>query len=106
LNRTRADLTDRMIKILENIEKEASHSQVLQPAHLLLACLLEKTGTLGEIYLKCNFQEAYLRKIFEENDRETNQRTRSDFFNVEITEDVVSVMGIAFNYMERYNQNF
>lgn len=56
--------TNRMLNILREAENEASQSEVkvVHPIHLLLACLAEKGGALGEIYLKTDIDFSYLRR--------------------------------------------
>jgi len=93
-----------MLRILENAEIEAQLSKlkILQPAHLLIACLNEKTGVLGEISLKSTLDKTSLKAIIE--DYPNQYTTNSDFFNVRVTEDVIKVMEVAINYMKRFNQ--
>lgn len=92
---------------MRNAEKEASFSKlkVLQPAHLLIACLNEKTGVLGEISLKSTLEKTSLRALIEDiNDTSTQDTISSVFFNVGVTEDVKKVLEIAISYMKSYNQ--
>lgn len=101
------NFTNRMLRVMRNAKNEAefSKNKVLKPAHLLIACLKEKTGVLGEISLKCNLEIASLRALIEEMDDTTNQNlTSSAFFNVTVTEEVIKVFEVAISYMERYNQ--
>ncbi|WP_164669512.1 GNAT family N-acetyltransferase [Virgibacillus doumboii] len=107
MDKANVSIADRLVKIFKDAEKEAKISkyQVLQPAHLLLASIKQKTGALGEINLKCTLQETTLREIIENGKSNTKHRAISyDLFNMAVTEDVVNVMEVAFNYMERYNQ--
>src|SRR5690625_271305 len=96
-----------MLRILKNAETEfeLSKSKVLKPEHLLLACLHEKTGVLGEIYLKCDIEITSLRALVKDRENTTNQNTtNSMFFNVTISTEVIKVFEVAIRYMKRYNQ--
>jgi len=93
-----------MLRILRNAENVAQFSKlkVLLPAHLLIACLNEKTGVLGEISLKITLDKTSLKAMMEDT---SNQHTiNSVFFNVRVTKEVINVMEVAINYMKRYNQ--
>jgi ATP-dependent Clp protease ATP-binding subunit ClpA len=63
LDNSNVNFTNRLLRVLKNAENEAelSKSKVLKPVHILIACLYEKTGVLGEISLKCTFE---IRNIF------------------------------------------
>lgn len=106
LNQTDFQLTSRMTTILKNAKKEAqmSKSKVLMPGHLLLACLQEKTGALGEIALQCSLEESSLRSILDSYDITNRRISWSPFLNIDITEDVKSVLEAAHSLMRRYNQ--
>lgn len=107
MDKANIHLTDRALKILRNAEREAqlSKTRVLQPGHLLLACLNEKTGALRDIYIKCDFEETSIRKKIDSLEVQINQQiTNSQFFNIAVTEDIVNVMEVACNYMKGYNQ--
>lgn len=100
-------VTNRMLSIMTNAENEAELSKykVLQPVHLLIACLGEKGGALGEISLKCTLKVASLRGLVEELCADINQNTaKCKFFNVPVTEEVLTVLEVAFRYMKRYMQ--
>lgn len=78
---------------------------MLKPVHLLIACLKEKTGVIGEIYLKSTLDVSSLRVQIEEMDDSIDQKlTSSSLFNVPVTEEVKKVFEVAISYMERYNQ--
>lgn len=93
-----------MLRVLSNAENEAQLSKlkVLQPAHLLIACLNEKTGVLGEISLKITLDKNSLKDMME--DISNQHTTNSVFFNVRVTKEVIKVLEVAINYMKRYNQ--
>ena len=57
------NFTNRMLSILRDAENEAHFQklEVLQPIHLLIACLNEKTGVLGEISLKIDLDKTTLK---------------------------------------------
>ncbi|MFY0521126.1 GNAT family N-acetyltransferase [Lysinibacillus sp. UGB7] len=100
-------VTNRMLSIMTRAEKEAELSKykMLQPVHLLIACLDEKGGALGEISLKCTLEVASLRILADELCKDSNQNTaKCNFFNVPVTEEVLTVLEVAFRYMKRYKQ--
>ncbi|MGE7952691.1 GNAT family N-acetyltransferase [Lysinibacillus xylanilyticus] len=107
MNSSTIKLTNRMLRIKKNAEKEASSSQhnMLLPIHFLLACLKEKEGVLGEIVLKCTIDGASLRdRANEFSLKSDKQVTSHHLFNVPITKDVVTVLEQATSYMQNYNQ--
>ena len=93
-----------MLRILKYAENEAKLSKlkILQPGYLLIACLNEKTGALGEISLKGTLDITSLKEELEKIP--VKNTTNSVFFNVRVTKDVVRVMEVAITYMKRYNQ--
>ncbi|WHY78087.1 GNAT family N-acetyltransferase [Neobacillus sp. WH10] len=97
-------LTDRMLRIINNAESETAHanSRVLTPVHLLIACLQEKTGALGEIRLRCNIDLDRLRADFKE--KVDVQQEKNPIFTIPISIEVHKVMEAAICYMNRYNQ--
>jgi GNAT superfamily N-acetyltransferase len=101
------NLTDRLQRIIFIAENEMklTQSEVLTPLHLFIACLLERTGVLGEIFLKGDFDIDYLREVAKETKRSSNvQAATRSFFNVPITKDVEEVAKTAIGYMNHYNQ--
>ncbi|MFJ8099688.1 Clp protease N-terminal domain-containing protein [Lysinibacillus sp. NPDC096212] len=107
MNSSNIKLTNRMLRIFKNAEKEATSSQhkVLQPIHFLLASLKEKEGVLGEIVLKCTIDEASIRNLVNElNTKSDKKVTSHTLFNVPITNDVLTVLEQATCYMQNYNQ--
>lgn len=99
--------TDRMVRIMRNAENEASFSKskVLNPLHLLIACLSEKTGVLGEISLRSTIDIAALRNLIH-NDSSNQYMTSSVLFNAAVTAEVIKVFEAAMRYMKGYNQIF
>jgi len=93
-----------MLRIWKKAENyaESSRVKVLQPLHLLTACLDEKTGVLGEISLKITLDKSLLKDVME--DTSIQHQTCSVFFNVQVTEEVKSILEVAINYMKKYNQ--
>ncbi|WP_258759830.1 hypothetical protein [Cytobacillus firmus] len=87
---------------MKNAEREASFSEqkVLHPVHLLIACLEEKTGALGEISLKINLNKLSLSNLA----GNINGKTQSEFFSMTVTKEVVQMFETALIYMKRYNQ--
>ncbi|MFJ7887602.1 GNAT family N-acetyltransferase [Lysinibacillus xylanilyticus] len=109
MNSANIKLTNRMLRIFKNAEKEAFSSQhkVLQPIHFLLACLKEKEGAIGEIVLKCTINEASIRNLVNELDLKSDKNVTShNLFNVPITNDVLTVLEQATCYMQNYNQGY
>ena len=107
MNSSTIKLTNRMLRIKKNAEKEASSSQhnMLLPIHFLLACLKEKEGVLGEIVLKCTIDETSLRNMANKFDLKSDKQVTSHhLFNVPITKDVLTVLEQATSYMQNYNQ--
>lgn len=85
-------------------EHEAKSSQtVLTPTHLLIACLNEKTGVLGEISLKISLRVEHLREITKLEGL-TCEISNNQFFTTPVTEEVNHVLEQAVGYMNRYNQ--
>lgn len=93
-----------MLRIWKKAENYAQSSRVkvLQPLHLLIACLDEKTGVLGELSLKITLDKSLLKDVME--DTSIQHQTCSVFFNVQVTEEVKSILEVAINYMKKYNQ--
>ncbi|WP_242486886.1 GNAT family N-acetyltransferase [Peribacillus sp. TH16] len=110
LNNSNINFTSRMLRIMRSAENEAaifSNLKVLQPVHLLIACLNEKTGVLGEISLKCTIERTSLRALNKNIDNPSTQdTTNSIFFTVGVTDDVIKVFEVAISYMKKYNQTY
>ena len=106
MNNTDIRFTTRMNRIIRNAEKEAFNSKagVIQPAHLLIACLHEKGGAIGELILHADISIDLLREAAES--LETYKTIKVDFFNDLVTEEVAEVFGVAVDYMKHYNQIF
>ncbi|WP_163527229.1 GNAT family N-acetyltransferase [Halobacillus ihumii] len=86
-------------------EVEISKSNVLEPIHLLIACISEKKGALGEVSLKCTLDAAFLRAQIEDVGNTANQnRTKTPLFNVYVTEEIKQVFEVAISIMKKYNQ--
>ncbi|MGM9988469.1 MAG: GNAT family N-acetyltransferase [Bacillaceae bacterium] len=101
------NMTNRLLRIMRNAEKEAtlSKNKVLNPVRLLIACLKETTGALGEISLKCSLKETSLKASVEKLDGTSTQTvTSSDFFNTPVTQEIITVFEVGISYMKRYNQ--
>ncbi|WP_394584220.1 GNAT family N-acetyltransferase [Cytobacillus firmus] len=99
-----AKLTDRMLSIIKSAEKEARMSgcNVIHPVHLLIGCLEESSGALGEISLKCNLNPGLLRGAVQN----TQRITQSEFFSIPVTDEVIDILDTAIAFMNRYNQVF
>ncbi len=95
-----------MNRIKRNAEKESliSKAGVIKPAHLLIACLQEKGGAMGELILYADISLDILREAA--GSMETYKTIKVDFFNNLVTEEVAEVFGVAVDLMKRYNQIF
>ena len=105
LNKTTLLFSERTIRILKNAEKEAlmTNQDVVQPIHLLIACLHEKNGAFGEIVLKTKLEIPILRMMATKQTRES-EPVQSDYFKIPISKEVHQIITQAKSYMERYNQ--
>lgn len=104
LEQTQLHFTKRIKRIFVIAENEAKSSQtVLTPVHLLIACLIEKTGVLGEISLKSSLKVGHLRE-FTKIQSLTCEISKNQFFTTPVTEEVNHVLEQAVGYMNRYNQ--
>jgi len=97
--------TNRMSRIMRNAEGEAERTncKLLHPIHILIACLCEKTGTLGEVSLKCILNAASLRDQVEEK-TEDQSVIKLPFFNHDVTGEIKSIFETGMHIMKRYNQ--
>ena len=99
--------TERMMRIIKNAENEAKAANVLMPIHLLIACLQEKTGVLGEILLKSELEVTSLRAIASNaQESSTIDSIKDLLFNIPVSKDVQLVFQEAMRCMKRYNQVF
>ncbi|MGN7175117.1 Clp protease N-terminal domain-containing protein [Paenibacillus sp. FSL R5-0490] len=96
--------TDRMQRIIKSAEKEAwlSDCKVIHPVHLLIGCLAERSGALGEIFLKCDLNPDLLRGSVPY----TQSIMQSEIFSIPVTDGVIEILDTAIHYMNRYNQVF
>ncbi|RLQ94222.1 GNAT family N-acetyltransferase [Falsibacillus albus] len=94
-------LTDRLKRVLTFAEEEGQ-GKVLQPVHLLIGSLREKSGVLGEILLKGDFDFLSLREFAGQPIGQTS--TSNDFFQSRVSPKVNAIMEQAIEYMNRYNQ--
>jgi N-acetylglutamate synthase-like GNAT family acetyltransferase len=108
LDKTDVKFTERMLRVISiaEIEIKKTNCRVLTPVHLFIACIIERTGVLGEISLKCNFDIISLRAMSKEMNNQTLHKpsNESTVFTVPITEEVQKVMKVALGYMKRYSQ--
>jgi hypothetical protein len=107
MENTTINFTNRMNKIIKNAELEvnSSSSKILNPLHLLIACLQEKTGVLAEISLKCSLDISLLKIAAEQINIDSSQDyNQSAFFDVSVSNDVIEVMENSIGFMKRYNQ--
>lgn len=96
-------LTERLLRILRLAEKEmkASNCQSILPIHLLIACLEERTGVLGEIFLKVNID---LDKLRSSANEVSQTAARKEFLEWPVSIHVFDALAEAANIMKRYNQ--
>jgi N-acetylglutamate synthase-like GNAT family acetyltransferase len=102
MNDTTVRITDRLKRILERAELEAN-SNLINPYHLLLACLQEKTGAFGEIYINHSIDIISLRNMAAQQ-TENQEQVTNDLFALPITRDVQIILDESIRYMKRYNQ--
>ncbi|MED3574842.1 GNAT family N-acetyltransferase [Cytobacillus praedii] len=96
-----------MLRIISNAENEVKADKVLMPIHLLIACLQEKTGILGEISLKCGLKVSSLRALASNVMENSTTDSKKDLlFNVLVSKDVQLVFQEAARCMKNYNQVF
>lgn len=107
MENTKINFTKRMNNIIKNAEIEVNYSssKILNPLHLLIACLHEKTGVLAEISLKCSLNISLLKIAAEQINIDSSQDyTKSDFFDVSVSNEVIKVIENSIGLMNRYNQ--
>jgi N-acetylglutamate synthase-like GNAT family acetyltransferase len=107
MENTTINFTDRMNKIIKNAEIEVNYSssKILNPLHLLIACLQEKTGVLAEISLKCSLDISLLKIAAEQINIDSSQDyNKSAFFDVSVTNEVINVMENSIGFMKQYKQ--
>lgn len=109
MNTIKYQCTDRILRIIHHAEREAetSEKKLLLPGHLLIACFREKTGVLGEIYLRCNIDLNEWRSIAgQQGESAIEVILNSSFFKTAVTGDVERVMELSLQYMKGYNQTY
>jgi N-acetylglutamate synthase-like GNAT family acetyltransferase len=107
LEYSKNNFTERMLRIIKNAENEAIADNVLMPIHLLIACLQEKTGVLGEIALKSELEVSSLRALASNVMENSTTDSKKDLlFNVPVSKDVQLVFQEAARCMKNYNQVF
>lgn len=99
-------LTSRLQQIFKKAESEAINSKdrVLRPEHILIACLSEKGGALGELALHVEISLDLLRD--DTRSSSSNNTVEIDFFHCLVSEEVAKVLEVSIGYMNRYNQIF
>jgi N-acetylglutamate synthase-like GNAT family acetyltransferase len=98
-------LTTRLETILRRAEGFSENA--VTTMHLLLASLLEKNGALGEITLHTNIDISLLKTIADKLADESSQTlVGSPYFQKLVTKDVISMMELAIQLKERYNQEY
>ncbi|UOQ85756.1 GNAT family N-acetyltransferase [Gracilibacillus salinarum] len=100
--------TDRVRSIIRLAEKERvlTRCQLLNPFHLLLGSVNERSGALAEVFLACDFNLDNLRtgsKLLDD----ISEKSSNDYeLGVLITKEVERIFGKAVQYMKRYQQIF
>ncbi|MBD8068771.1 GNAT family N-acetyltransferase [Bacillus sp. PS06] len=91
---------------MKRAEGEASLSscKTLNPVHLLIACLDEKSGVFAEISLKTQLNKSDLRNLAENINESSIDFSEIEYVNIAVTEEVVKIFREAITYMERYKQ--
>lgn len=105
--RSSFNYTERLRRIMKCAENEATCSKhkILLPGHLLLACLHERTGAFGELWLRCNFNRDAIKARIEVKERQFDEVIKtSQFFQVAVIADVEKAMIGSIELMKRYNQ--
>ena len=98
-----------MNNIRNNAKKECIYlnGKAINPLHLLIACLREKTGAMGELYLKCECSIEQLREAAIHLDRITNENVvMITAFDCPVLESIEKVIESAIAIMRRYQQSF
>lgn len=99
-------LTNRMVNIIQNTEKfaQSTDDKVIVPLHLLLSCLQEKGGAMGELNLKCNIDTSV--KEVSPRSSQNDKVKSSKYFRIPISEEVEHIFEVAIETMRHYNQIF
>ena len=105
LDKTKLLFSERTMRIMVTAEEELliTNQDVVQPIHLLIACLHEKNGAFGEIVLKTKLEIPVLR-VEAANQTRVVDTIQSDYFKYPISTEVDQILTLAKSYMERYNQ--
>ncbi|UOQ47692.1 hypothetical protein MUN88_16790 [Gracilibacillus caseinilyticus] len=100
--------TDRVQRIIRLAEKERvmTECQLLNPFHLLLGSVNERSGALAEVFLTCDFDLIHLRNGSKLLDDMSKKPSNDYEEGVLITKDVHQIFDEAVKYMERYHQVF
>ncbi|MFD2445392.1 hypothetical protein ACFSO7_15615 [Bacillus sp. CGMCC 1.16607] len=102
-------LSNRVARVFRLAEEEILFKKVkvVMPIHLLIACLVERTGVLGEILFKGKFDVDALRAEGERMyETQTPQAYNNPYFSIPISKEVEMVLEVAQDYMHRYKQIF
>lgn len=100
-------ITQKLQKIISLSEEEVvcNNYEVLYPIDLFIALLKERTGTLGELYLKLKVDLSVFYNVSAELSRKDNDITH-DLFSCKVSTELVEVFDKAVSVMNRYGQVF
>ncbi|WP_345893238.1 GNAT family N-acetyltransferase [Ferdinandcohnia quinoae] len=79
-----------------------SNEKMMNPVHLLIAFLQEKSGALGEMAMKCELDISTFRGAVLAMDDQTIHH--SNFIDSKVTDEVEKAFEAAISYMKKYNQ--
>jgi len=84
-------------------EMKITNCKVIQPIHLLLGCLAERSGVLGEIYLHCQLDVSILRAAASACEQPPYLGNQS-FFSFTYSSKVHEIFDGSLRYMNHYKQ--
>lgn len=95
-------LTKRLKRVFAYANEESEKN--IYPIHLFLGVLRERTGILGELYLKLNYDIEELRKRIRNSRFDDENMIKSPFFKTMISESTARVINKGIEVMNRYGQ--
>lgn len=99
-------ITKRLKRVFSIAESYVKENDVLYPIHIFIALFEEKTGVLGELYLKCPIELNILCEIANDLSTSVCSRYRHDFFNIDISIELLNVIDESIDLMTKYKQNY
>lgn len=98
-------LTERALRIVRHAEREAEEKAgVVQPVHVLLGVLLERTGVCGELYLKHPDLVESVKKLSENQYVEDVEGETHELFTLPVASSTKRLLTLAVQRMQRYGQ--